>query len=461
MSLLVCKKCGAQLPEGAYRCPECGTPVDAPEVVFTPETQPVQAVGQGVSMCKECGAKLPEGVSICPECGSPVDTPEIVSAPETQPVQAVNPSVSMCKECGVQLPEGASVCPECGSLVDTALRVSPSDTRSIRVVEPVVKYCSKCGTQLAPEQAFCPKCGTKSDAGIVKKKGKKRVIIPIICVIFLALAAAAIVFFTQPKVESITASETSIELTLNETFQATYTVTPEKAAKVKTTWTSSNENIAKVDQTGLITAVSDGNVTITVTAKDKMSVISLKVIPPIESLTVNKNNVTLKEKETFQINCTITPEAASKTQITYTSDNESVAKVDSNGLVTGVSDGTATITLKAKDKTASVSVTVKTGPDFKAVYNKIGGEGYYCELGSDNSYLTIDTNPFDLDDYTARSALNMVSKANSALGLPDSVYRKMLETRSVDGRVTDTHNGVKVSWTYHPDHGLEVLYEAE
>ncbi len=410
-------------------------------------------------MCKECGILLPDGAAVCPECGSPVDTPEIVSSPETQPVQAVNPSVSMCKECGVQLPEGASVCPECGSPVNAAQTVSPMTTQSIQVVKPIVRFCSKCGTQLAPEQAFCPKCGTKSDVGTVKKKGKKRVIIPIICVICLALAAAAIVFFTQPKVESITASETSIELTSNETFQATYSVTPEKAAKVKTTWTSSNENIAKVDQTGLITAVSDGTATITVTAKDKMSVISVKVSPPIESITAYQNTVTLKAKETFQAKYTILPERAADTFVTYTSDNAGVAKVDSNGLITAVSDGTATIMMTAKDKTATISVTVKTGPDFKAIYKKIGGESSSAvEVASDGSYLRIDSDPYDLG-YSWHTS--EIKQANKELGLPDSVYQKMLETRSVDGRLTDTHNGVKVSWTYHPDHGLEVLYEAE
>lgn len=109
-----------------------------------------------------------------------------------------------------------------------------------------------------------------------------------------------------------------------------------------------------------------------------------------------------------------------------------------------------------------IAIAIGSGKEkinFKEVYNEIGGEGYYCVLASDNSYLKIDTNPSNIDDYSSSSAWAMVRKANKALGFSDSLEEKMNHTRSIDGRLTDSNENVKVSWTYHPDKGLEVLYE--
>ena len=47
------------------------------------------------------------------------------------------------------------------------------------------------------------------------------------------------------------------------------------------------------------------------------------------------------------------------------------------------------------------------------------------------------------------------------LGLPDSLTEKMKSTRSMDERQNESYDNVAVSWTYHPDKGLEVMYEAK
>lgn len=47
------------------------------------------------------------------------------------------------------------------------------------------------------------------------------------------------------------------------------------------------------------------------------------------------------------------------------------------------------------------------------------------------------------------------------LGVPDSVHMKMGATRSVDGRLSDSWGHYEVSWTYHPDDGLDVLVELD
>ena len=63
--------------------------------------------------------------------------------------------------------------------------------------------------------------------------------------------------------------------------------------------------------------------------------------------------------ETITLEATVSPDNATDKTITWTSNNESIATVDSTGKVTGVAAGTATITAKAGEKTDSVDVTVK------------------------------------------------------------------------------------------------------
>lgn len=99
------------------------------------------------------------------------------------------------------------------------------------------------------------------------------------------------------------------------------------------------------------------------------------------------------------------------------------------------------------------------GPDLQAIYDKISGDGYYCKVANDGSYITIDTNPLDLDDYSSSSAWSMIEDLNYELGLPDSLKEKMLHTRAMDGRQSAEYEYITVSWTYHPDQGLEATYE--
>ena len=81
------------------------------------------------------------------------------------------------------------------------------------------------------------------------------------------------------------------------------------------------------------------------------------------------------------------------------------------------------------------------------------------KLGEDGSYLTVDTNPYDIEDRNNSYTWNDILDINKMLGLPDSVNAKMGSTRSMDGRISETYDNITVSWTYHPDNGLEVLYE--
>lgn len=85
----------------------------------------------------------------------------------------------------------------------------------------------------------------------------------------------------------------------------------------------------------------------------------------------------------------------------------------------------------------------------------------FCSLSDDQKSLSIDTNPFnfDADDYSDESGLKMIQTANSMLDLPDALFDRMIRTRAIDGVQSEEYGKIKVTWSYHPDNGLEVVYE--
>ena len=83
----------------------------------------------------------------------------------------------------------------------------------------------------------------------------------------------------------------------------------------------------------------------------------------------------------------------------------------------------------------------------------------YYEIADDESYIKIDTNPYDIDDFFVEEADQLVKDVNSVLGFSSSLYEKMGATTALDGRQSDENDYFVVSWTFHPDNGLNILYE--
>lgn len=102
------------------------------------------------------------------------------------------------------------------------------------------------------------------------------------------------------------------------------------------------------------------------------------------------------------------------------------------------------------------------GPNFKKIYDEYCSS-IWADVGSDGSYLSIDTNPYDNDDdgLAYPAAYSAIEEVNKALGLPDSLISDMGSTTGTDGKQSETFSeqGVTVTWKYHPDKGLEVTYK--
>ena len=162
----------------------------------------------------------------------------------------------------------------------------------------------------------------------------------------------------------ITAADSKTNLILGETVQLTAT----NAEGVK--WESEKPEIATVNDSGLVTSVAVGSTKITA-SKDgyRAGSITIKVDLETIQVTASANSVVKGETITVQAN---------KEGVTWTSSNESVATV-ANGVVTGVSFGTATISA-SKDgfNAGSVEITV-TRPAPTAVLDMVNAEHYAAD----------------------------------------------------------------------------------
>ena len=95
--------------------------------------------------------------------------------------------------------------------------------------------------------------------------------------------------------------------------------------------------------------------------------------------------------------------------------------------------------------------------DFNDMYEDLAGKRW-CTIASDGSYMKIDTNPLDIEDHVEFDAWNSIKSINIELGFSESLQAKMESTNSLSGRQSESNDKYEVSWTYHPDNGLEVIY---
>ena len=187
------------------------------------------------------------------------------------------------------------------------------------------------------------------------------------------------------KAETVTPPVTELEnlvmhpesRTLNEGESVKLFVTAQPAgANSEVVWSSSDESIAQVTQDGTVTAVKAGTVTITATSKEKSSVtatcaVTVKtetVTPPVtelKNLVMHPESRTLTEGESDKLYVTAQP-AGANDKVTWSSSDESIAKVAPDGTVTAVKAGTAVITATSKENpaitaTCAVTVVAETG----------------------------------------------------------------------------------------------------
>lgn len=183
---------------------------------------------------------------------------------------------------------------------------------------------------------------------------------------------------------------------------------------------------------------------------------------PAADIVLSVTEVELTEEEITTVSCTVYPQDATDKTVIWSSSNNNVATVNELGSISAVKKGECVITAQCGDISKEIQVTVKTKIDFKALYEGVDSDVKYgWSVGSDGSYLSADTNVYNLDDYSNSSIWASIKEMNKKLGLPASLAEDMSQTTWSMGRQTQKFSsiGIEVTWTYHPDKGMEVTYK--
>ena len=174
---------------------------------------------------------------------------------------------------------------------------------------------------------------------------------------------------------SITLDKASVSVMEANTAKVTATIAPSDVTNKTVTWSTSNASVATVSG-GTITGVSQGTATITaktangLSATAKVTVTNNPNIVKPTGVKLNKSSITVLERKTETLTAAVSPSNATNTAVNWSSSNSSVATVDSNGVVTGVRAGTATITVTTAvgGYTATCTVTVEKNNNLTRLY---------------------------------------------------------------------------------------------
>ena len=297
-------------------------------------------------------------------------TAEEVTAEQTAAEQS---APEICPGCGAEVPAGVKFCANCGAHIEP------------QVAGPI--HCSGCGTEIPEGMKFCPGCGKPSNKQVnkltKKKIGKKPILIGAAAVVLAAVVALLILLIPPKEI-------------------------------------------------------------------------------PAADLVLSVMQVELKEEENTTVSCTVYPQDATDKTVVWTSSDPNVATVNELGNIIAVKQGECVITAQCGAVTKELPVKVKTKIDFQALYDAIDADVKYgWSVGSDGSYLSADTNVYDLDDYGNSDIWSSIKEMNKTLGLPASLTEDMNQTTWSMGRQNQKFAdiGLEVTWTYHPDKGMEVTYK--
>lgn len=170
------------------------------------------------------------------------------------------------------------------------------------------------------------------------------------------------------KAKSLTLSEHNVTINVgdeNKILDAV--IMPEFAYDNKVAWKSSDESIVKVSENGILTAVSNGNATITVSSEDGILTDECKVTvtdKKSERLSLNKTSIELTEIDSvYPLSANI-----ENSDLVWKSDNENIASV-TDGVVTAKGKGKTTITVSTSDGKQTVKCAVNVNTSDNTITN--------------------------------------------------------------------------------------------
>lgn len=206
---------------------------------------------------------------------------------------------------------------------------------------------------------------------------------------------ATINYTVRIPLESITINGDET-LSKNEEKTLTVTYNPTNTTDNKTVdWESSNPEIVSIDSTGKITGKKCGTAKITATVGNVKAEKEVKVVVPIESVSLSGDDSILKG-ETKRLTATINPEDTTDDKtITWSSDDENVLFVDQNGQIRGIKEGTANVKAVVAGKETTKQITVN---EIHINSIAIDGDQEFEMIKNQTKNLSVTINPENTTD---------------------------------------------------------------
>lgn len=206
---------------------------------------------------------------------------------------------------------------------------------------------------------------------------------------------ATINYTVRIPLESITINGDET-LSKNEEKTLTVTYNPTNTTDNKTVdWESSNPEIVSIDSTGKITGKKGGTAKITATVGNVKAEKEVKVVVPIESVSLSGDDSILKG-ESKRLTATINPEDTTDDKtITWSSDDENVLFVDQNGQIRGIKEGTANVKAVVAGKETTKQITVN---EIHINSIAIDGDQEFEMIKNQTKNLSVTINPENTTD---------------------------------------------------------------
>ena len=200
----------------------------------------------------------------------------------------------------------------------------------------------------------------------------KFILASLLCCIAVVFTSCDDIFASEdnPIASYLSMSDKDVTIKIGDTYKRTAIAV--SGAVIE--YSSSDETVATVDNDGKVTGISVGDATITATATGyntsgkkiylaESKTYNVKVNPILaQSVTLSDPSINLLIGKTATLTATVAPDNTTDKTVLWSSDNEAVATVDAEGLITGVAAGTAKITATAKsDNNVKATCTVHVG----------------------------------------------------------------------------------------------------
>lgn len=228
------------------------------------------------------------------------------------------------------------------------------------------------------------------------------------------------------KVTGISLRPDELTLGIGDTYTLAATVTPDNASVQEVTWKSSDKSVAEVDDEGRVEAVGKGSCTITATTVDGSYKATCRVTVTdegqIEGIHFQNPEVNIPVHTTLRLEVTTTPSNILNTNLRWGTSSREVVSITQDGVITGNSPGTATITVRTEDGKYEATCKVTVGKDISefislsfnssgvVIENGFVTGSVYCRF-TNNSAVTIRVTKLQIIDTSDGKVLSEADKS--------------------------------------------------